>query len=158
MRPVTLMLLALALVTSLTLSPVATVHASVDWCWDDPVVVIGGRSVTIRIGVHGTPTEVRRNVRAANITIYVPEGTAAALSVSTNVYFREHVTFVPVSGGVLVGKPIPVRVVVTFDALKQLPAAMQITPVLTLHLSSVLTTTTTFGTTSGQLEASFTLY
>jgi hypothetical protein len=146
------------LVAAATLVAPRAVAASADWCWDDPIVVIGGRSVSINIGVYGAPADVRRNVSAADVTIYVPAGTVAFLSVSANRFFRENVEFVPVSGGALAGQPIPVTVVVTFRATKEMPAAMRITSVLTLQAGHLLASSGSSSTTHGRMVASFVLY
>ena len=152
------LLLALALLTSFVFVPTTTTHASADWAWDDPVVVIGGRSVAIGVGVWGTPSDVRNSVSVADITVYVPKGTVAYLSVAVNFYFRENVRFVQAGESALIGRPIPVTVVVTFEATQKMPAAMRITNVLTLQPADLLDTSITSGTTYGRLEASFNLH
>jgi hypothetical protein len=48
MRRILLAALALAMVTGFALAPTRSAHAD-DWCWGDPIVMIGGKRVNINI-------------------------------------------------------------------------------------------------------------
>ncbi len=141
-------------------------HASEDWCFDDPVVVIGLRALRINLGVQGSAAQVAAAVDSADIVIYVPQGVPVSLSLGANVAFHEHVRFVPVPGGSLlggilggvVGQPIPVQIVVTWQATQALGAQISVTNLLTLQLSTLLSTSVTHGTTANQLSANVMLY
>jgi hypothetical protein len=129
-----------------------TASADVIWCWDDPVVLIGGHAVSISVGVYDDPLTVMEDVRAAHFTIVVPNGVSAAHVASTNLYFPEHVRFER-RGDWMPGQPIPVSVRVRFEATRELPAKLKI-----LYLSRLLPATTEdSSTTTGLLKAEFSL-
>ncbi|HZQ34507.1 MAG TPA: hypothetical protein VFD32_01150, partial [Dehalococcoidia bacterium] len=160
-----LLLAALLLPLSGLLRP-RPAHASEDWCFDDPVLVIGARSLRINLGVQGTPAQVAASVSSAEITVYVPQGVLASLSLGDSVHFPEHVRIVPVPGGSLlggvlgglIGQPIPVTIAVSWQANAALPTQISVTNLLTLRLTQLLSTSVTHGTTTGELTASFSIY
>ncbi len=141
-------------------------HASEDWCFDDPVLLIGLRSVRLNLGVQGTAAQIAAAISSAEITVYVPQGVPATLSLGSGVQFPEHLRLVQVPGGSLlggalgglIGQPIPVKVVVTWQATATLPTQISVTNLLTLQLTQLLATSVTQGTTAGQLTASFSIY
>lgn len=141
-------------------------HASDDWCFDDPVLVIGLRALRVNLGVQGTAAQVASAVSGAEVTIYVPQGVPATLSVGDSMQFPEHVRIVPVPGGSLlgsilggvIGQPIPVKIVVSWQATATLPTQISVTDLLTLQLTRLLSTSVTQGTTAGDLSASFSIY
>ena len=144
-----LILFVLSLAAAVTPS---TASADMVWCWDDPVVLIGGHAVSISVGVYDDPLTVMDDVQAAHFTIVVPNGVSTALVVSTNVYFPEHVRFER-RGTWTPGQPIPVKVTVRFDATQNLPAALKI-----VYPSGLLPDTTgDTSTTTGVLKADFSL-
>jgi hypothetical protein len=144
-----LILFVLALLAAATPAPAS---ADVIWCWDDPVVLIGGRPVSISVGVYDDPLTVMDDVQAAHFTIVVPHGVSTALVVSTNIFFPEHVRFER-EGAWAPGQTIPVKVKVRFDATRDLPAALKIA-----YLSGLLPATVEdSSTTMGLLKAEFLL-
>jgi len=144
-----LILFVLSLVAAATPS---TASADLVWCWDDPVVLIGGHAVSISVGVHDDPLTVMHHVQAAHFTIVVPNGVSTALVASTNLYFPEHIRFER-RGIWTPGQPIPVRVVVRFDATRDLPAALKIVYPSGLVPDSIGDASTT----AGVLKAEFSL-
>ena len=140
--------LALSLIAALALAP-ASASASTEWCWGDPVVKIGTEVVTINVGVQERSTVVRKHVRAATIVIELPEGVSTSVEKTTSKHFPEVTQFRRVSTSWQPGQPVPVTVIVTFDATADMPAAVRIV--------SVHGTITATGTTQGQMSASFVL-
>jgi hypothetical protein len=143
-----------AAVLALAVAPAPATEASVQWCWDDPVVVIDGRPVSINIGVFGTPRDVRANVSAAELTIYVPEQVLTRLSLGVSFYFREHVTFQRLPGRWQVGEPLPVRVEVTFKANKEMRVAVEVINPLS---HTPYTPHRSHGSTKSKITTSFTI-
>lgn len=91
--------------------------ASVEWCFEDPIVEIGGQRVSITIAVQGEPAQVRQNVRRARVSIYVPDNVRTRLISQTNTFFDEDVDFRTLDDvRWQAGDPIPVLVRVTFDS------------------------------------------
>ena len=125
----------------------ATASASTEWCWRDPVVKIGTEVVTINVGVQGRSTAVRKHVQTAHITIEVPEGVSVSDEKTTSRHFPEVTQFRRVATSWQPGQPVPVTVIVTFDATADMPAAVRIV--------SVHGTITATGTTQGQIPALF---
>ena len=93
--------------------------------FDDPVVSIGGQTVSINIGVQGDLREIRRNVDSASVEIHIPDGVPASVLRISHRYFDEEVHFVRDGGRWHSGQPIRVEIVVTFDATERMPAQMQ---------------------------------
>lgn len=144
-----LILFVLALVAAAR-PPVAS--ADVIWCWDDPVVLIDGRAVSISVGVYDDPLTVMNDVQAAHFTIVVPNGVSTALVASTNLYFPEYVSFER-RGTWTPGQPIPVSVRVRFDATRELPARLKV-----VYLAGLLPAIVEdSSTTAGRLRADFAL-
>ena len=92
----------------------------VNWCWDDPVVTIDGETITVEIGVQGAAELVRRSVRLAKTTIFLPEGATGETVSTTNEYFDETVQFITVPGAP------DACIEVRFEAEKSLPVAMRV--------------------------------
>jgi len=160
------LLLAIALLLPLAgLLHAPPAHASEDWCFDDPVLLIGARSLRVNLGVQGTAAQVAAAVSSADITVYVPQGVLATLALGNSVRFPEHVRIVQVPGGSLlsgllgglIGQPIPVTIVVSWQATATLPTQISVTNLLTLQLTQLLSTSVTQGTTAGNLTASFSI-
>ena len=146
-RIVSLVLFLLAGLAA-TFAP-ATASASTEWCWGDPVVRIGNQVVSINVGVQGKGSHVKKQVQRAHVVITVPAGVSTALLKTTSKHFPEVTQFRQTNAAWQPGQPVPVTVVVTFDASADLPAAMQI---LSLHNNL-----TASGSTRGQMSASFSL-
>jgi hypothetical protein len=109
MRPIHLVgVAALALVCALLITPARSALAFDDFCGDDPIVSLNGHVVSIITGVYGRPEDVRRNVRAAHVTIFVPEGTETRVLKTTSVYFQEHVRFQHVGRGFFAARGLDV--------------------------------------------------
>ena len=161
MHRISLLLSAFVLVVALAIAPVTPTSArGVEWCWDDPVVTIDGRTVQIDVGVMGEPDTVRRNVKVAHVWIYTPQGVSTKLLAATHTYFREVVHFVPSNDvrrrgngrGAAAwqpGQPVPVLVVVEFEARTEMLAGMRVN-----HPHGTLIDE---GTTRGRLSAGFVL-
>ena len=105
--------------------------AAEDWCWDDPIVEIGGKRVAIRTGVRGSRDEVEKHVDHVRVEIFTPRGVPTCLIAETENYFEErtlfrkaHKEFRQRNDPWRPGDPIPVRVEVTFRATKTFPAAV----------------------------------
>ncbi len=116
--------LALAvLLGSYGLFGVASARAN-DWCFDDPVLNIGGTQVSIIVGVDVDPSLAASVVRSASIVVSVPEGTDTSLLSSSgpfpeNVRIEKH--------GRQDGDATPVKVTVSFDATSKVDAALTVT-------------------------------
>lgn len=136
----TLVLTAAALVQS-----PPRVSAGVVWCWADPIVQIGGATVSINIGVAGTPDTVER----ATVTIFVPEDVRTATLFVQQDVFEERVVFVHTETEVRRGQPIPVKVVVSFKARANVPTAMAVS----YHPGAAIGTF--YGTTSSGMSTQF---
>lgn len=50
--------------------------ASWDWCWDDPIVLIGGHTVVINVGV---PSGQQDHVSGGTVTVHVPSNVKARI-------------------------------------------------------------------------------
>ena len=162
--------LAVALLSSLALFKTPSASAN-DWCWNDPIVTIGGHTVQILTGVQGSAADVDKYVERAHVRIFVPKGVDTELLLITDDLYDETSEFARFNGNGKAseftkgkktdkefftsgkkwkqGDPIPVRVEVTFVASKQMPAAMKVT-----HSG---TTTVTPGHTKGKIVHEFTL-
>jgi hypothetical protein len=79
------------------------IHASEDWCFDDPVLLIGLHALRSNLGVQGTAAQIATAVSSAEITVYVPQGVPATLSLGNSLLSPEHLRIVPVPGGSLLG-------------------------------------------------------
>lgn len=112
---------------SFALFPVRSAQAAAEWCWDDPIVRIDGRTVTILNGVRGLPDEVRANVSLAEVVITVPAGVRTEEIALTRNYFPERVIWVRVKSDWRPGRPVPVGITTTYVATKELPAQMRVT-------------------------------
>jgi len=124
-----LMLVAFGLIAAV---PVTRADEFVIWCWNDPQVELNGQIFDIELGVLGQPSVVRRGVRLAETTLFIPQGMRARVLSTTNIYFEERVRIVelPVQAwgnqdqsGRTGGE---VRVVTRFEASVTLPAAMAV--------------------------------
>lgn len=105
----------------------SAVDASVEWCFDDPIVDIGGRRVSITVGVRGEPAQVRQQVKTAKVVIYVPAGVRTRLISTTAVFFKEEVEFRAFDDVRWErGDPIPVLVQVTFEARGRFDARVDV--------------------------------
>jgi hypothetical protein len=96
MRRILLAALALAMVTGFALAPARNAHAD-DWCWGDPIVMIGGKTVNINVGVQGTSSQVAGHVSHALTVVYVPQGVSHSIVGYTPAPFEEKAVIIPVS-------------------------------------------------------------
>src|SRR5688500_8507812 len=96
MRRILLAALALAMVTGFALAPTRSAHAD-DWCWGDPIVMIGGKTVNINVGVQGSTSQVESHVAAALTVVYVPYGVSYSVIGYTPAPFDEKAIIIPVS-------------------------------------------------------------
>jgi len=90
------------------------------WCWDDPIVKINGETVSIEIGVQGSPELVRGSVRNVETIITLPRGVTAETVSTTNEYFTESVRYLTLPEAESVG----IEVVVNCDRV--LPVAVRV--------------------------------
>jgi hypothetical protein len=125
-------LLGGALAAGLGALTVRTASAE-DWCWDDPIVEIGGKRVSIKTGVRGSRAEVERHVDHVRVEIYTPRGVETRLIAETENYFEEVTLFRKMrrefrerNDNWRRGDPIPVRVEVKFRSKKNFPAAVEV--------------------------------
>jgi len=117
---------------ALALGPAFARTASAEeWCWNDPLVEIGGKSVRIRTGVRGAAADVDRNVDEARVVIIIPHGVEARVLASTSDLYDEKTRlkkarneFRENGRAWRPGEPIPVRVEVSFRAKKDFPAVV----------------------------------
>jgi hypothetical protein len=126
-----------------------TARADFSWCWDDPVVSIGGITLSTTIGVQADPSQLN-NGSSAWIVYAVPAGVSTALVSDTTTYFKEHVSFTTSTVPWTPGQPIPVTVTLSFNQNNTFPAQMR-----TTEGSSTLSTVS--GAANGVLTASFTV-
>lgn len=144
--------LAALLLTSVALVRPASTSADVAWCWDDPAFQIEEFTLSVDIGVQGTPEAVKANVQLAETVFYLPKDVEGEQLSLTNVYFPETARFVHLVTEGVPGdkKGIDVTVAVSFKATKDMPSAM----VIKYRGAAIATTT---GTTFGTMQATFTL-
>lgn len=124
--------LALGVLAGVALIP-SSAHAD-DWCWNDPIVTINGKTVQIITGVEGSEADVDANVIAAQVKIFVPKGVDTRIvEAQTSDIYREMTQFKGANKQVFVtgqnwkkGDAIPVHVEVSFIAKKNMPAAVVI--------------------------------
>lgn len=120
MRRVLFAALALAMVIAGTLTPARSAHAD-DWCWGDPIVMIGGTQVNINIGVQGTTSQVEGHVSQALTIVYVPLGVSASVVGYTPAPFDEKAIVIPV--GWLTATPTEINAVVEVTFIRISPGA-----------------------------------
>ncbi|MGH2600377.1 MAG: hypothetical protein ACRDJ9_13455 [Dehalococcoidia bacterium] len=94
--------------------------AFVIWCWDDPVVRINGETVSIEVGIQGSPEVVRDSVRGVETIITLPEGVSGETVSVTDDYFLETVRYLTVPAAEQVG------IEVCVDAARVLPVALRV--------------------------------
>lgn len=154
MRRIVLLLVAIAgLAGSLVAFPAS---ASEDWCFDDPVIIVGGRTFALVVGVNGTPEAVRSHVSEAEIVVYVPPGATATLALGVDRYFRETVRFEQEQGLALPfstasrsgGNSLTISFSVTVHASKAMQTSVQVTEVLSLDNRGAISTYRNFGITN----------
>lgn len=76
MRMLTRIWLSLALVAALALVPGAA-SAQMEWCWNDPTLVVNGKTVHINLGA---PVDRRTLINNSAVTVTVPENVDAHLT------------------------------------------------------------------------------
>jgi len=104
-------------------------HASADWCWDDPVVIVGGRIVDIRVQL---PLANLLTMRSTTLTVVVPRNVTGFVLVDDVSAFPMRTT-VSATGSAWNGSgPLPI----TLQAMVESPVAFNIhlvaTPVVDL--------------------------
>lgn len=82
-------LAVVCLLVSSTIAPRA--QASEWWCWDDPVVIVEGQVVQVRVGV---PQSLKHRVTLADIVVTVPYGVDAEVVAVPSPHFPQAVTMV----------------------------------------------------------------
>ena len=88
MRTLTRISLSLALVAVLALAP-GTTSAQLEWCWNDPTLVVNGKTVHINLGA---PVDRRTLINNSVVTVTVPENVDAHLSGANTLNFPMSVT------------------------------------------------------------------
>ncbi len=126
-----------------------------DWCWSDPLVQIDGRYVDLSVAIQGTTAQVQAGVTAINYTVHVAPGTP------TQVVFefgpvKENVIWV-YDGARAADGSQTVRVDVSFQSTRSLPAAFMAYQIKLGGQKVSLTGTTTMGTTAAPMSTSFVL-
>jgi len=118
-------LLALVLlpILALGLSRAPAAHADLIWCFDDPVLVVNGTPVLLKVGV---PLDRRGAVVSSSLTVTVPENVTAHLAGASITNFPIAVTLT--RSGVYSGVgPVPVSVAGLVVASTASPAILQAT-------------------------------
>ena len=115
--------LVLAALAALLLLGVAAVRvpparANVAWCWNDPVLVVNGRAVQLKLGV---PLSEAATVTDATLVVTVPAGVPATLAAANAAAFitRLRLDVVLATDPSLAYNgtgPVPVRVEATINA------------------------------------------
>ena len=90
-------------------------HATLEWCWDDPTVSIGGTQVQTQFALQADPSLFTAHESKATVTYIVPRNVSFAYLSGTDTYFREKVKVESSGAPVAQGSPIPVTVVVSFN-------------------------------------------
>jgi hypothetical protein len=130
--------LVVALAALMLLAPALTrtpsADASAGWCFDDPVILINGRPVSITNGILGDPTDIRAHVTSANTEVHLPKGVTASVVSFTSNFFHEPVTFIYDRGTWTPGKRVDVSIKVSFTSTKDYKVSSDIvTPTTTIH-------------------------
>ncbi len=140
-----LLAIALAAITALATSVTGS-SAYESWCFDDPILEIAGSEMRIVVGVMGTPEQVQRMVKSAEVTVIVPAGVTVTVLERTAEYFKEKVKVRRSPEVWSGGTGVPVLVEVRFHAKQELPARATVT------FGGAIAELT--GTTSGLLSTS----
>ena len=108
--------------------PVLPATASAGWCWDDPLVLVNGRLLDIRVGM---PIEYVATMRTTTLTIIIPRNVVGAILV-------HDVSAFPMTTQLAATAPpwngrgeVPVRIVADVQASTSYPIALVATPLLT---------------------------
>lgn len=111
----------LALVAGLAFHLAAPAQAQSDWCWNDPTLVMNGK--TVHIGI-GAPVSMRNVIFQSSITVVVPTNVDASLSGTNATYFPTRVTLVQ-SGTWDGSGPVPVTVSAVVNVASTVPTGLK---------------------------------
>jgi hypothetical protein len=121
LRRLSLMLVACALVAGLALAPAGPTRAADEWCWNDPTLVINGKTVHIDIGA---PVSMKDLIFNSSITVIVPANVTASLSGTNAVNFPTTVTLV--QSGTWAGTgPVSVTATAVVDVSSSVAAGLK---------------------------------
>ena len=114
----------IAMVTSIMLVATAFARpapssADLVWCWTDPVLVINGKVVNIKVGV----PEAQRHSAKSSLTVTVPANVSAILAGTNAANFPVDVRLVQ-SGTYDGSGPIPVTATAVVAAPDETPSAL----------------------------------
>jgi len=127
-RRLFLVSLAVILLAATAAVPVTPATASAGWCWDDPVIMVNGQLIGIRVGML---IEYAATMRATTLTIIITRNVSGAIVVHDVSAFpmttRIDVTARPWNGR----GTIPVTIVVDVQARSNYPIRLVATPMLT---------------------------
>jgi hypothetical protein len=142
----------LALVAGGLLRGAPAAHADM-WCFDDPLVSVGGRLLDIRAGM---PTANLLSARTTTLTVIIPQNVSGAVLVDDISAFPLQTTIVasgPVWGG---SGPLPVTVRSYVAAATPFPTNLTVTPLVApgVPLGSA---SSAFGSTNTPLTLTLTL-
>jgi hypothetical protein len=140
--PLTAVVLALALAAG----PPPIIAAYDTWCFDDPVIVVDGQLIDIRVGM--PPANVA-TVRRTTLTVVIPRNVPGAVVVDDISAFPMTTTVSP-TGPIWNGRgPLPLSVRTDVTAASAYPIAVTATPLLGLGVPLVGVFSPLTGTTSG---------
>ena len=115
------------------------------WCWDDPVVVVDGQLIDIRVGM---PPEHVPTMRSTTLTVVIPRNVTGAVVVDDISAFPMTTTVSP-TGPVWNGRrSLPITVHATVTAPATYPIMVTATPLIALGTPLVGEPSPLTGTTS----------
>ncbi len=154
MRLIIRALLALAFLVAAAL-PVARPARADDWCWDDPVVSVGGRLIDIQVQM---PSSKLLTMRSTTLTVIVPSNVSAAVVVDDVSAFPMRTTISRTGRAWNGVGPLPITVVTNVQSSGSYPIQVVARPVLNLAAPlSLLGTTSASGTSNVTLTMPMTL-
>jgi hypothetical protein len=96
--------------------------AAASWCFDDPVVQIGGSMVETTVGIAADPSVIAAHVHGATITYALPANALhSVVRYTSSPYFPERIVFTTSTATWIPGLPVPVKVTVAFQSDLTLP-------------------------------------
>jgi hypothetical protein len=149
-------LLSIAVLCGIVVTPAASAAAYETWCADDPIVSIGGQLVDIQVQM---PVAMLATMRSTSLTVTIPRNVSGAVVVDDVSAFPMKTEVEAKAPSWSGSGPLPVTIVVTVESSVSYEIRVVATPVAdSSALSTTATgTTSTTGTTNSRLVMSMTL-
>ncbi len=144
--PLAFLFAAVALIPAFRARPA---HADALWCFDDPVISVGGRLVDVQVQM---PIANLLTMRSTTLTVVIPKNVSGAVVLNDVSAFPMR-TIVSATGPAWNGSgSIPITVTANVSAWTNYPIKLTVRPVLNLsNLLSVLSASTASGTANTPL-------